>query len=574
MFRLAPAPREGETLYSVLARLGGYLNVGEAAPFMEGLVGRRAGIASTDLPGGLALLTRDLPDGMREAAIDRIIDRLTAFPFHTAFMPQDIRDSVRVAMRGDVTGIYTRLGLAAFKVRQPAGLQFCPDCIDDMEADGRDPWWRREHQLSGLPVCAIHGTILRGTGVGTDGRNRHGFVSASRHVCQVDAVPLIGDASDLEMASLRELAEAAASLLDAPPEAVAHGDRRDAYRRRLADVGLMRSASRLDVAGLHAAFRDRWGSVSDLIPGLELAVDADRSWLTAMVRSRPRAVHPLQHLMLIGMLDGLGAVKVDQPFGMGPWHCRNPIADHVGLPVIEVVKVRSDRGVAYGDFACSCGYLYTVARDADGSLGRPKYRSFGSSLAPALVAAIERGDGLRATARSLGLDPKTLMREAVMAGVEVPWGTKASGAVPSVAAAAPVTDVRTARVARRARPKRNWFAIDVRLRRSARVAIDEIMRQEPPVRVTLAEVERRIARRDWLVKRRAKLPQTMAMIVDRAEDADAFRRRRLASCLATAVAAGDLRPCEVLRVAGLPMSWLPVVRDAVAGAQRGRRAVA
>ena len=572
MFRLAPAPREGETLYSVLARLGGYLNVGEAAPYMEGLVGRRAGIASTDLPGGLALLTRDLPDGMREAAIDRIVDRLTAFPFHTAFMPQNVRDGVRSAMRGDVTGVFTRLGLAAFKVRQPTGLQFCPDCLDGMEADGRDQWWRREHQLSGVPVCAIHGTVLRATGVGSDGRNRHGFVPASRQVCRGDALPLIGGVGDPELARLRELAEAAASLLHDSPEAVAHGDRRDAYRRRLADVGLMRSASRLDVGGLHAAFRDRWGSVPDLIPGLELAADPDQSWLTAMVRSRPRAVHPLQHLMLIGMLDGLAAVKVDRPFGVGPWHCRNPVADHAGLPVIGTVRTRRDRGVVYGDFACSCGYLYTVARDADGSFGLPKYRSFGPSLAPALVAAVGRGDGLRATARSLGLDPKTLMREAAMAGVEVPWGTRPSGAVPAVVLAAS-TAARTASV-RRARPKRNWFAIDVRLRRSARVAVEEILRQDPPVRVTLAEVERRIARRDWLVKRRAKLPQTIAMIVDRAEDADAFRARRLASCVHAAVASGDLRPSEVLRVAGLPMSWLPMVRDAVAGAQRIGRAVA
>ena len=573
MFRLAPAPRDGETLYSVLARLGSYLNAADAAPFMEGLVGRRGGIASPDMPGGLALLVRDLALGLREPAIDRIVDRLTAFPFHTAFMPQDIRDCVRVAMRGDVTGVYTRLGLASFKVRQPGSLRFCPDCLDDMEADGGDAWWRREHQLSGIPVCAIHGTVLRATDVGTGGLNRHAFVTASRRVCRADAPPLIAGVGEHELVHLRDLAEAAASLLDTPPKPAGHGDRRDAYRRRLADAGLMRSTSKLNVAGLHAAFRARWGSVSDLIPGLGLTGDPERSWLTAMVRSRPRAAHPLQHLMLAGMLDGLGAVKLDLPFGVGPWPCRNPVADHVGRPVIEAVNVRRDRGIVYGDFACSCGYLYTVAREADGSHGPPRYRRFGPSLGPALHAAIVRGDGLRATARSLGLDPKTLMREAAMAGIEVPWGTRASGVVP-VPAPVPLPVDRASPAPRRARSRRNWFAIDVRLRRSAQAAVEEILRHDPPVRVTLAEVERRIARRDWVVKRRAKLPQTIAMIVDRAENADAFRRRRLASCVAAAVASGDLRPCEVLRVAGLPMSWLPTVRAAVADAQCRARALA
>ena len=100
------------------------------------------------------------------------------------------------------------------------------------------------------------------------------------------------------------------------------------------------------------------------------------------------------------------------------------------------------------------------------------------------------------------------------------------------------------------------------------------MAENPPVRVTFAEVERRIARRDWLVKRRSKLPQTVAAVEAAAEGVDDFRWRRLSSGVESAVAAGDLRPCEVLRAAGLPMMWLPRVRDAVAAAQRHGQAAA
>ena len=573
MFRLAPVPRDGETLYSVLARLGRYLNVGEAAPFMEALMGRRNGIASPDLPGGLALLVRDLAEGLRGPAIDRIIDHLTAFPFHTAFMPQDIRDGVRAAMRGDMTGVYTRLGLAAFKVRQVTRLQFCPDCLDEMDAQGIDPWWRRGHQLSGVLVCTVHRTVLRSSDVRVSQRNRHAFVPASRTLCRSDAEPLIGGIAEVEMARLAELATAAAALLEGPPEPIGHEDRRDAYRARLAAVGLMRSARRLDVARLHAAFRDRWGSVPELIPGLELADDIERSWLTAMVRSRPRAVHPLQHLMLLGMLDKLAPVVIERPFGAGPWPCRNPVADHARCAIIEAVKVRRSREIIYGDFACSCGYEYTIARAEDGSFGSPRYHRFGPSFAPALIQAIGCGYGLRVAALSLGLDPKTLMREAAMSGVEVPWGTRPSGGMPAIKVAAPPA-VRAARPVRRPRARRNWFAIDARLSRAATAAVGAIMAQETVVRVTFAEVERRIARRDWLVKRRSKLPQTVAVIVAAAEGVDDFRLRRLLGCVGAAVAAGDLRPCEVLRVAGLPIPWLPRVRDAIAVAERRGHAVA
>jgi hypothetical protein len=570
MFRLAPTPRDGELLYSVLARLGGYLNAADSAPFMLSLVGRRGAVASPDLPGGLAHLVRDLPAGMREASVDRIIDRLTLFPFHTAFMPVEVRDGVRQAMRGDVTGVYTRLGLATFKVRQPARLRFCLDCLDGMERDHADLWWRREHQLAGVPVCAIHGTVLRMSDVATGERNRHSFVAASRKVCRMDAELAIDDVRGELLARLQGLAKAAVDLLDQPPRVEGHQDRRDGYRRRLGEVGLMRSARKVDVAALHAAFAGRWGGMTEVIDGLQLGDDVARSWLTAMVRARPRAVHPLQHLMLIGMLDDMQAVEADAPFGPGPWPCRNPIAGHTGEPTITAATVRRDRDVTYGDFACGCGYLYTVARSPDGTLGRPRYRRFGPTFAPALREAIAAGHSLRQAARTLGLDPKTLVREAAMAGIEVAWATKASGALPAPQPAkAPTMGAR--RQVRRARLRRNWFAIDARLERSARSAGAVIMAEHPPCRVTHAEVERRIARRDWIMKRRAKLPRTVAAITGMAESVDDFRRRRLAHHVATAA---DLRPCEVLRIVGLPMSWLPEVRDVVAVALRRGRAVA
>lgn len=471
---------------------------------------------------------------------------------------------MRGAMRGDVTGVYTRLGLATFKVRQPARLRFCPDCLDDMEADHADLWWRREHQLAGIPVCSIHGTVLRHSDVSAGERNRHSFFAASREVCRTDAALAVEGASSEDMARLAELAVAAAGLLDAPPDPMDHGGRHDAYRRRAADVGLMRSAHRIDVVALHGAFRHRWGGVTELIAGLELGDDPERSWLTSMLRSRARAVHPLQHLMLAVMLDGLDGIEVDQPFGGGPWECRNPVVDHAGQPMIGTVAVRRDRDIVYGDFQCGCGYLYTVAKDRDGKVGQPRYRRFGPTFAPALRAALSRGESLRATAKALRLDPKTLMREAAMAGVEVPWTTKASGALPARDASAP-TAAAPARATRKRRPRRNWFAIDTRLARSARMAAASIRTARPPVRVTHAEVERRIARRDWIVKRSAKLPRTVATIAELAEPVDAFRRRRLADHVASA---SDLRPCEVLRTVGLPSSWLPLVREAVAGVQR------
>ena len=563
MFGSLPAPREGETLYSVLARFGRYLNAAEAGPLMAGLLGRRHAVASVDLPGNLAALVRTIAVDQREETIDRVVDTLTGFPFHTAFAPAEVRDSVRSAMRGDVTGIYTRLGLATFKVRPPTRLRFCPECLDAMAGGKGDLWWRREHQLPGVPVCAIHGGALFLSDVEPGDRGRHSFVPATREVCRADAEPVVvADKADLER--LLDLARAAVALLDNPPPARSYDGIMEDHRAALGGVGLMRSARKVDHVALLAAFRERWGGVPELVPGLELGDDHERSWLAGLVRNGRRAAHPLQHLMLGLMIEGMGAVAADAPFGAGPWPCRNPLADHHGQPVIGTVDVRRDRGAIYGDFACSCGYLYTVGVSADGEMGPPRYRRFGPLLAPAITAAVERGDGLRRTAAAVGLDPKTLIREAAMAGIAIPWSTTASGRVP--VHSAPLTSVSSPgrRPAGARRPRRNWLAIDARLARSVRVAAAAIAAERPPVRVTPSEVERRIARSDWIVKRKAKLSRTVEALANVAEATDAFRHRRLDWCVREAVIAGDLRPCEVLRAAGLPMDWLPQVRDALA----------
>lgn len=532
---------------------------------MRELLGRRWAVATVDLPGGLDELGGRLPDATRTSTVNGWIDEGTLLPFHTAFMPTGAREDARAAMRGEAQGLHARLGLAAFKVRPPERLRFCPDCLSAMEAAGLDPWWRRDHQLPGVCVCPVHGTVLRVSDV-APAEERHAYVAATRVVCRDDATLAIERPGQADAALLADLARRAAALLSRSPPARDTVEIMAGYRSRLAEVGLMRSRRKVDHAALLAAFRKRWRGVTELIPGMELADDPARSWLSGLVRNGRRAAPALQHVMLTAMLEGLPAAEADQPFGPGPWPCRNPVAGHWGMDVIRDVHIRRDRGTLYGDFACACGYLYTRARSPQGVIGEPKYRRFGPLLAPALAGAVASGESLRATASSLGLDPKTLMREAAMAGIDVPWSTRASGVVPSPPPPKAISQAISSRKRHRGR-LRNWFLIDARLARSVRTTVSTIMVEVPPVRVTWAEVERRIARRDWVQKRRLKLPRTVAAMEAAAEATDAFRRRRLDWCIAKAVREGDLRPCEVLREAGLPMGWLGEVRTAVAKAR-------
>lgn len=559
-----PALREEEILYSALARGRRYLHAGQVGPFMREVFGRRWAIATVDLPGDLDELARDLPRSERCRLVDAWIDQATLLPFHTAFMSSDARIEGRAAMRGNAMGLYAKLGLAAFKVRPPEGLRFCLTCLADMEQCGRDPWWRRDHQIPGVCVCPVHGTVLR-VSEAVPGRDRHAFVAATRAVCRDDAPEAIEGAGErLEL--LADLARRAAAMLCNPPPARGFEEIMAGYRSRIAEVGLMRSRRKVDHAALHSAFRERWGGATELIPGLALVDDPERSWLSALVRNGRRAAPTLQHVMLTTVLDGMVTPAADLPFGPGPWPCRNPVADHYGRRVIQSVEIRRDRHTLYGDFACACGYLYTCSRSAEGVIGQPRYRRFGPLLTPALEAAVAQGASLRATARVLGLDPKTVMREAKMAKVEVPWSTTPSGAVPGPEAPKPKAKFRGCR-RRHGRRLRNWFSIDARLARTVARTVSMVAAELPPVRITFAELERRMARKDWVQKRRGKLPRTVAAMEHSAESTDAFRRRRLSWFVAKALKEGTLKPCEVLRAAGLPTGWLEEVRAAIGEAE-------
>lgn len=570
MYELLPDPRPEESLYSVLARLGRYLHVTEAGPFMRVLLGRRLAIASHDLPGGLSSLVRNLAPDRQDMAIDLIIDRLTLYPFHTAFMPSSIRDAVRAAMRDDVTGVYTRLGLAAFKVRPPERLRYCPHCLDEMEAAYSDAWWRRDHQLPGVPFCPSHGSVLLLSDVVPGDVNRHSFIAATRSVCRPDAAPAISGIGTVEHHSMLDLGKRAAKLLAVPPLALSFQDRAQGYRERLADVGLMRSPQKVDHQALAKAFNERWGRLPDYLPGLHLVDDIQCTWLAAMVRGGRRAAHPLQHVLLEAMLEAHPSIQAVTPFGTGPWLCRNPVAEHYDQPVIESIDVRRSCGVLYGDFSCTCGYLYTRPRTPDGLIGEPKFRRFGPLLVPALRLAIRRNKGLRETARLLGLDPKTMLREAAMAGVAVKWKTAPSGAIPKPELA--VLPERQPRHRPRSRAKRDWMMIDTRLARLAQHAASQILAERPPVRVTRAAVERRIARRDWILKRSAKLPQTVQTVAAVTEGITSFQERRLSWHVSLAIAGGNTRPFDVLRSAGLHHSWLPRIVKALDHARLQGRA--
>lgn len=559
-----------EMLYSVLGRYA--RNVGDPGPAATALdlFGDRTVIASFDLPGRLGDLAERLPRN-RGLDIATLIHRTTLYPYYTAFSSANLRADLVGAMAGSTSGYHLRLGIAAFTTARTTTLRFCPACHQEMTAAHGEPYWRRAHQIPGVLVCPDHGLPLRVSRVSCEKDNRHAFQVVDDVTCPDGALPLIRTQDPVVLRTLRDVAEASVALLKNPPppttfEEIGHG-----YRQRVEAAGFMRSRRKVDQQRLIAAFRAHFGAALGLLPSDDPGSGDTDGWLAAMTRKQRKAVHPFRHILIDLFLSAQGAVgdTVSRPpsaFGRGPWSCRNPLAEHYGQAVVVDLEWYRNREATVGVFTCRCGYAFTRGIDRAGVLGPPRYRAFGPGLKEHLSGWIAEGLSLRAIARRLALDPKTVANEAKRLSLDVPWtcaSIKPLGAILD-GVCLPVRN-RPAQK-RRAGPRREWPAIDrelvIRLQHFKAVILDEY----PPVRASAAELERRLGHRDWLRKRRHNLPGANAFVEAHQESVLDFQHRRLARVIHALSIEGSPTAWQALKAAGLTGEWVPVAENMLVAA--------
>lgn len=409
-----------------MARLNFYMGEPQYAAFSRGISGGRHWIAQSQFPCKLDAIARAF--GQDSTWVDYLIDGHSLLPFYTAFAGEDIRRRARAGMRGTADGLYLKLGLGAFKLVPPCRLRFCPTCLREMNELQGESWWRRMHQLAGIVVCALHGEPLRDSEVEWNKGTRYSLRCADAETCPPGSpVAWAGTYTTHITERLLKLARSAYDLLISPPNPIQPDELHAAYFNMLDQHWLCRGRKHIEAEKLLQIVRSYWSEALCSVPGLDLSHTNSRGWTVDLLRNTRRLVHPVRHLVLQQAL--YAAPKVIQPFGPGPWLCRNPVAEHFDTPTIFDYKQLRDRGKLHGRFRCECGYSYSITRCADGLLGEPRFRSFGPTLEPFLKNAIAAGLSLRSIARSLGIDPKTLIREALIHRMELPWDTKPSGKV-------------------------------------------------------------------------------------------------------------------------------------------------
>lgn len=543
----APDAIDDELLYGTLARRRRHLALLSDAVQSENLFGSRMAVATMDLPARLVAAGYALGIDPEVVALNR-----TLYPYYVAFQPEEARAAaLGIMLAGDEATPHLRLGVATFRIRPPDALRSCPDCLVEMGSSKGEATWLRSHQLPGSVVCHRHGIPLHASAVRPGQAARHQYISPDADEL-AEAPPIT--IPDGALPLLQEIARRESALCSTLLPAHDFDHWAPHYRRRLAVAGLMRSPCKVNQVALGHAMRAFFGEALRHLPE-PCAKLGPGGWTELMTRSHRKAMHPLLHVM---MDIFLAAAPAADPFGPGPWPCRNPLSDHHGDHRITVMDRYRNREAVVGVFRCDCGYSYTRGLAADGTLGRPRLKNAGPMLEPALRRLVDAGGSLRGIARQVGMDPKTLIREAASLGIEVPWRTKASGRTrASRLPAHPVDGDMRKRVATRTPgPRLDWRLIDRNTCDRLRVAAAAIGKLDPPVRVTLGALERRVARLGWIGKRRAKLPASFSLAQRLTESTEAFQRRRTRHFVLRMPGA---KSWEIMRAAGLRGCHLPMI---------------
>jgi transposase-like protein len=555
-----PAFYPNELLHSILARYHRHTGANSPKRTLDDLFGNRHIRAGIALQAGLGALAERLPSDRGLTAGGLAADA-TLLPYLTAFQPAEVRDWALAAVTKDGAGaVNMRLGLAASVVRLPDALRYCPACRAEMLDRYGELYWRRDHQLPGVLMCPDHRAPLADAAIVLVGIGRHEFVAADEINCPAD--PLVPRwAGDRRISTiLHDIACASGILLQSPPPERPFADWADHYHLALVARGLGRGNMQIDQTALINAFLTRFG------PALEAVPDAaPNRWLPGIIRRHRKAFAPLHHVLTGLLIEALPLAAGEiQPFGQGPWPCRNPLAGHCGRPVITDCATHREGGKMIGTFRCNCGYTFSQAAETH---SRMRILNLGSLFDARLRELVAEAASLRGTARALAVDAKTVLRRAKRLGLSVPWKlpteaprmahierndvrarwsfahTKAPelsrkqlrGRLPAEYAwlyrhdqawlrkQPPLPYHATAPSARH-----DWPTLDAATAAKLSDAAVALRTTTPLVPVTRAALQRALGRPDWIDRRRRQLPLSAAELGKLVESIDDFQKRRVA----------------------------------------------
>jgi len=316
----------------------------------------------------------------------------------------------------------------------------------------------------------------------------------------------------------------------------------------------------------------------------------------------------------------MGAERPYAPFGSGPWLCLNAAADHYLQPIITQLDIShcGDTKKPVGTFSCACGFVYcrTGPDETEEDARRiGKIKAVGEVWQQKLRHYVEIEQlGLRATARQMQVDPRTVKRYVKLLGLSPRWSSSQSDQEmePDVPQSPisysnilkhPHREIwktlqrehpqATKTMLRRQAPSTytwlyrhdrdwlhqnspppcrpvpqsqrvNWQQRDAEMLTLTQQAVEHILAEEKPVQITISRVAKAVSHLSLIEQHLDQMPLTQAYLESVVETTEAFQIRRVRWAAEQLNRQGEVAlPWKIVRMAGLRPGYSEEVERAM-----------
>jgi hypothetical protein len=586
MLAYFPEVYPNELLYSVLGRLRCHLGTESSMSFLLDVFGHHNVRAGAYLQTNLGRLAANLP-ASRGLTAERLAMETTLLPYFCAFQPPDVRVRMVAELIGDSRDAYLmpyQFNQIKGAARPPVALRYCPTCCEEMLQKHGELYWRRDHQLPGVLVCPEHGRPLAESQLDLAQTKRHAFIAADLQNCSANPAPSTWSNHVGVVNLLHEIAISSAALLKSPIPDRSSDMLKDEIVVTLRSRGFGSGKRSINLPLLRAAFMTRFGPVSDILPD---AVPGD--WLKKIALKYEKPLAPIRYVFIDLLIASMPLEDVSNPFGVGPWPCQNPLADHCGQMMIRDCKLSEEKGEVSGIFRCPCGYAFSRS---SALVSRVNVLDFGPLFETRLRELVLTGSVPKGIAKALHVPHMTILNQVAKLGLKTSWNvpverikrprvdrdamrtawTDGHNANPSLTRRElhkkhstvygwlrwndrkwlddqPPSQIRRSSQGR----GKDWSSFDAAKVQSLKKEAAGVRVLDPPKRVSHTALLNVIGRYDWRRTHLFKLPQSISTITELAESTDDFRCRRIVW------AAEQLKRLDLTftvthlrRVAGLP----------------------
>ncbi|MEX3715838.1 TnsD family Tn7-like transposition protein [Cytobacillus horneckiae] len=400
-------PYPNELIYSAIARYHFYSGNIDCKDTLEELFGNRSVIPSVGIGSYFSVLAEKLG---AQYSVESLLANHTIYPYYASFLSKQRQQEILNDVKDDGKALYTRLGLVAGSICIKNGIYYCAICAKSDTEQYGEPYIHREHQLQGIDYCPHHEVLLREYPVIKDSRIK--YIRFELNYMNLSELYEIDPHKEVSV----YLAKQAYKLLHLPLHSLSMEDIISKYKVLLRKHNLITVSNRVRQHELYQAFKITFSRDFLKCYQSELSEEDEYNWIKVLTRKMKRHVHPFRHLLFLYFLkhdieELVVPTKDLGPFGKGPFPCLNKAASHYKQLIIQKVEVTRDYKSKnlIGTFTCSCGFIYARKHTADMfEVGRVK--AFGEVWIKKLEALEEETWSIRAIAKILGVDSKTIKR--------------------------------------------------------------------------------------------------------------------------------------------------------------------